>query len=113
MASYFIHSADRQGTCYYEFYAGPWSKEKMEFWHKDSICISDDNFTDIGFEKSIAEVVEAYDPYGITAVTQSEWDKIMQIATEAGGELLKAAQEASEWTKENFSKHDVFTILGL
>ncbi len=111
MKKYFIPSADRQGSCYYEFFAGPWTK--MQFWHKDSICISDNDFYLTGLEDVIADVIPNYAPFAETEVTQQDWDAIMEKAIAKGGEVLVAAQEADEWAKQNFAHHKVFTILGL
>ena len=68
MKQYFISSADRQGSCYYEFYVGTWDKKKMCFWHKDSICITMYDWSATGFEALVAEVVHKYAPYGYTLV---------------------------------------------
>ena len=113
MKKYFIKSADRQGSCYYEFYVGTWDRKKMQFWHKDSICITDHEFYCTGLANVIAEVIPHYDPYGITVVTKQDWDKIVQKATELGSTTQAAVEEAAEWTKQNFFRHKVFTILGI
>lgn len=113
MSKYFIRSADRQGTCYYEFYVGTWDRKKMPFWHKDSICITDCQFHSTGLATIIAEVIPQYDPYGETAVKKQDWDIIAKKATEAGGEAYAVVEEAAEWIKQNFLRHKVFTILGL
>ena len=113
MKNYFIKSADRQGSCYYEFYVGTWDRKKFEFWHKDSICITDGDFHCTGLANVIAEVIPHYDPYGITAVTKQDWDKIVQISTELGGATQEVIEEAAEWMKQNFFRHKVFTILGM
>ena len=113
MKQYFISSADRQGSCYYEFYVGTWDKKKMCCWHKDSICITMYDWRATGFEALVAEVVHKYDPYGYTAITKEQWDTILQRANAAGGELLAAVSEAADWAKQNFSRHKVFTILGM
>lgn len=113
MAYYFIPPSKREGTCYYEFYAGTWDPKKMEFWRDDSILINELDFNITGLENLIAQTVPHYDPYAITPVTKQEWEIILQKAAEAGGELKLAVEEASSWVQENFRHHDVFTILGL
>ena len=113
MANYFISSADRQGSCYYEFYMGAWDEENMQYWHKDSICISDDNFWGTGFETLVSEVVDDHDPYDNIPVAKEQWDIILQKAEEVGGELRVVVSEAANWAKENFKRHSVFTILGM
>jgi len=113
MQRFFIQSQDRQGSCYHEFYQGTWDRKKMVFWHKESICISDYNFNMTGLAKLIAEIIPEYDPYGMTIVTRKDWDMIAERAAATGGELADAVTEANEWTKQNFRRHKVFTILGL
>ena len=113
MKKYFISSADRQGSCYYEFYVGTWDKKKMCFWHKDSICITMHDWYTTGFEALIDDVVEKYDPHGYTAITKEQWEAILQRAATEGGELWTAASEAADWAKQNFLRHKVFTILGI
>jgi hypothetical protein len=113
MSYYFLPEPQREGTCYYEFYAGPWHRRKMEFWREDSIVISDLNFSFTGLEKLIAQVIPCFDAYGITPVTKAQWEIITQKATESGGELALAVSEAQPWVQDNFQKHDIFTILGL
>jgi hypothetical protein len=113
MAKYFIGSADRQGSCYYEFYVGTWDRKKMQFWHKDSICITDYDWSSTGFESLVADIVDGYDPYGYTAVTKEQWNTLLQKAEAAGGELQAAVTEVTEWAKQNFLRHKVFTILGM
>ena len=113
MAKYFICSADRQDSCYYEFFMGPWDIKKMQFWHKDSICITDEEFYSTGLAAIIEETIPAYDPFDNTEVKKQEWDIIVQKATEAGGKTREAVEEADEWAKQNFFQHKVFTILGM
>lgn len=113
MKKYFIPSADRQGSCYYEFYVGTWDKKRRQFWHKDSICITDHDWTATGFEALVADVVEEYDRYGYTVVTHEQWSVILQRAEASGGELWLAVSEAANWAKINFCRHKVFTILGI
>ena len=72
MSYYFIPEPQREGTCYYEFYAGPWHRRKMEFWREDSIVISDLNFSFTGLEKLIAQVIPCFDAYG-KAVVSWHW----------------------------------------
>ena len=113
MKKYFIKSADRQGSCYYEFYVGTWDRKKMHFWHKDSLCITDFDWTDTGFEALVADTVDKYDPYGYTSITKEQWNTILQRAKATGGELWAAVNEVTEWAKQNFLRHKVFTILGM
>ena len=113
LKKFFIESADRQGSCYYEFYVGTWDRKKCEFWHKNSICIADEEFYGTGLAEIVAEVIPHYDPYGNTVVTKQDWDRIVQKATEIGGVTRIVVEEAAEWAKQNFFRHKVFTILGM
>jgi hypothetical protein len=113
VAKYFIRSVDRLGSCYYEFYVGTWDRKKMQFWHNDSICITDCEFHSTGLAAIIAEVIPHYDPYGNTVVTKRDWEIMTQKAAEAGGESQAVVEEVSEWVKQNFLRHKVFTILGI
>ena len=113
MKKYFIRPADRQGSCYYEFHMGAWGMGNNHFWKEDSICISDDDFVYTGFEEIVADVVEEYDPYGNTPVTNEQWELIVQKAEIIGGNVWVAVNEAKEWATQNFQHHQVFTILGM
>ena len=113
MAKYFIRAADRQGSCYYEFFVGTWDKRKMHFWHNDSLCITMFDWADTGFESLVADVVDKYDPYGCTPITKEQWNTVLQRAKTTGGELWVAVNEAAQWANQNFLRHKVFTILGM
>lgn len=85
----------------------------MQFWHKDSICITDCEFHSTGLAAIIAEVIPQYNPYGDTAVRKQDWEIIVQKATETGGETRIVVEEAAEWVNQNYLRHKVFTILGM
>ena len=113
MGKYFITPDERQGSCYYEFFAGEWKSRRMKFWDKSSICISAENWSETGFEALISAIVEDYKPYGPSKVREKEWKLILQKAEIIGGELWMAVSEAKEWAVQNFSQNEIFTILGI
>lgn len=111
MQKYFVKPTDRKGSCYYEFYKGEW--DENTFWKDDSICINDDDIYDSELDNIIIGFVPNYDPFGETVVTFRQWEQIKNAAISAGGKAAEIVQEAEEWMVDTFSKHNIFTILGL
>ena len=111
MHKYFIRPNDKNGSSYYEFYKGKW--DEKTFWKEDSICINDNDFYDSEFDNIIIKFSPEYNPFGETEITKSQWNQIKSEAILCGGKASEIAIEADEWVIDTFSKHEVFTILGL
>ena len=108
---YFIRSKDREGTMYWEFFKGTWDVDKNGWWNEDSICLDWDFYKEI--ENFIIKVIPTYDPYGETEINNNQWEQIETLALSIGGLSAAIVKEAADWMLDTFSKHRVFTILGL
>lgn len=111
MDKYFVSPKDKHGTCYYEFYKGKW--DEKTFWKDDSICIDDDNWFKCDFANILIKYAPDFDPNNATEINQEQWEHIKCDAVIIGGTAAEIVAEAEEWMIDNFSKHDVFTILGI
>ena len=110
MKNYFVKSKDRDGTCYHEFYKGKW--KYCDYWHKDSICIDDDDMSERLVE-IIRKYVPDYDYFGETEITFLQWQQIKHDALEVSDEAAEIVKQAEPWVEENFKEHKVFTLLGV
>jgi hypothetical protein len=77
---YFCYVSDRVGTCYHEFYKGKW--DGKTFWKSDSILLHDDTLEELQLYKAFTAVLPDYDPYGETQVNQSQWEAILDYASQ-------------------------------
>ena len=77
---YFCSVGDRVGSCYHEFYVGKW--DNKTFWKSDSILLHDDTLNDLEIYRAFAAVIPDYDPYGATQVNQSQWEAIVDNASQ-------------------------------
>ena len=113
---YFLSEYERRATgstCYHEFYKGKWDENKLLFWSKDSMCISDDMMYDLKLDRLISSVVNEYDPCGETEINEAQWKAIRAEAEEIGGNLFDAITEIAPWVENNYMTNNVFTILGI
>lgn len=109
---YFVTNAERQGTCYHEFYKGKW--DGRSFRRDDSICLHDDILGDAGgFAEIIFAVVPTYAPLGVTEISPEQWKQIGKLAEVKGGRAGELFREADEWAEDVFKIYDCFTILGI
>ena len=108
---YFCYVSDRVGTCYHEFYKGKW--DGKTFWKSDSILLHDDTLEELQLYKAFTTVLPDYDPYGETQVNQSQWEAILDYASQLDTEAKPALTEAAAWVKNVFENEGVFTILGI
>ncbi len=113
---YFLNEAEREAsgsTCYHEFFKGRWDDSAPIFWSNDSLNIHDDFMFSLGLERLLLSVVDEYDPFGVTEISEEQWKEIYVKAKQIGGSLFEAILEAVPWAEDNFRQHKVFTILGL
>lgn len=111
MQKYFVKSKDRHGSCYYEFYKGKW--DKKTFWKDDSIYIHGDDWQDCNFVDILIKHAPDFYPFGETEINQEQWELIKKDAMLSGEKTAKIVTQADEWMIDTFSKHKVFTILGI
>ncbi|MBQ2770567.1 MAG: hypothetical protein IJF41_04960 [Clostridia bacterium] len=113
--TYFINEKmreDSNNTFYAEFFKGKWNLEDG-WWNEGSVCINAYTMEVIGLTELLYQFVPDYDPFAEVEVTEPQWNHISQKAAETGGELFEAIKEVTPWVKDNFQRHQVFTILGL
>lgn len=109
---YFISNDKRKGTCYHEYLQGKWDGET--FWADNSLYLHDDVMCELDlYSKLFKKAIERFDPYRDIEVTRAEWEKMLVIARETGGQAAEFVEELRPWAEENFRKNEVFTILGI
>ena len=86
---------------------------KKLFWKEDSICIDDDDLFDCDFIEILIKYVPNYDPFGETEITKHQWEQIKTDCLLSGGKSAAIVKGADKWMIDTFSKHPIFTILGL
>ena len=113
---YFVTEKERKeygSSCFHEFQKGGWDERNPEFWKEDSVCIHDDIMCELAFGSLIQKVIPEYDPFGITMITRARWKKIVDAASEMGGDIAVLVDEADVWAQETFREYGLFTILGI
>lgn len=108
---YFITEAERKGTCYHEWAEGRF--DGTSFWQPQSILISEEIHFALGLEKLFQKVIPSYDPLGEVEVSRIQWAQILENGLALGGEVFECLNEADVWVRENFQRHDVFTMIGM
>lgn len=110
---FFVKEARRKAshsTFYFEFQRGSY---KDKCWLPDSISIYADLWDEYHLSDLVCQVIKEFDYYGMTVVTEQQWNEIVKIARKTGGVWEKVIENAVPWATDCFKKHDVFTILGL
>lgn len=108
---YFISNGERHGTVYHEFVQGEWDEEAMVFWSDDSLYLHDNVMFE--FHKLFKAANVEFDHFGETVITLDDWNALVRCAGELGGEILELIEELKPWAEDNYSKHEIFTILGI
>lgn len=98
----------RTGSCYFEFQRG---KYEQKLWQENSIYVSAETFDEFNLKKLIRGVVPAFDYYGITEVTQDEFEEIAARAQDLPAKDV--VDELTAWAERCFETEAVFTILGI
>lgn len=101
-----------KGGCYDEFVMGKW--DGKTFWSSDYLYLFDDHIIDLRlYELIFSKVFEIYNRWGPNEVTREQWEQMLSLSKEIGGEVDELFRELEPWADENFKDHDVFTILGV
>lgn len=110
---YFIDEETRKASrsaCYFEFMTG---KYRGKCWLPDSISISADLFDESKLYDIISSVVPSFEYYGLTEISQDDWNQIIDKANLVGGKTQEAFDEANCWAKNVFASDCIITICGL
>lgn len=110
---YFITEAERKqtkSTCFIEFQHG---RYEGEIWHIDSICMDEEIFYDLKLKRLFSSLLEQFDYFGITQVTEEQFVKIKAAASNYLPETSEAIEELNEWLGKNEPGSVLFTIIGM
>ena len=80
---------------------------------EDSLLLHDDLMRSSGFGAFLGAQLPNYAPFGITYVTQIQWQNLFLAAQQQGGAVAEIAGEIDSWAQEMFQSHTMFTILGM
>lgn len=97
-------------TCCFEFQQG---KYEDECWKETSLSLHTDFFDNTELYTIICKVLKDFEYYGITEVTQSQWEEIKALAKVQGGEAAKVIEELTPWAENTFQSFPLFTIIGI
>lgn len=86
----------------------------MIFWSADSLYLHDDVVCDLDLYRQLFKAANVeFNNYGVTEITLSDWNALVNRARELGGETEELIEELRPWAEDNFQKNEVFTILGI
>lgn len=103
---------DIKRGCYNQFAKGKW--DGKTFWSGDSLYLFDDWIDDLKlYTRIFSKVLTRYNRWGPNEVTRRQWEHMLLLSKEVGGEVEELFRELEPWADENFKEHDVFTILGV
>ena len=111
--NYFCTESERKAshsTCYLEFQKGEY---KGKTWLEDSISLHDDIFHELHLYRLFIKAIPEFDHYGITKVTEYEWETLKKLALEQGDEVQELIEELSAWVSICFETEKIFTICGI
>lgn len=100
------------GGCYDQFAMGKW--DGKTFWSSNSLYLFDEWIDELTLYTLVfSKVFERYNCWGPNEVTREQWDQMLSLSKEIGGEVEELFRELEPWADENFKDHDVFSILGV
>ena len=111
--NYFCTEQERKeshSTCYLEFQKGEY---RGKHWLEDSISLHDDIFYELHLYSLFIRAIPNFDHYGITEVTEYEWETLKKLALEQGEEVQSLIEELSIWVSDCFEIEKIFTICGI
>ena len=110
---YFITEAKRKelhSTCFFEFQKG---SRRDRCWCEDSICLHADVFDGSKLFALFQTALPHFDYYGRTAVYPENWETLLSLSHDCGGETEAVILELVSWVENCFQVEKVFTICGI
>lgn len=107
-----LQRRQKHTSCCFEFRKGAY-REEDPHWQEDSICLYADIFDELELYPLFRKAVPQFDYCGPTEVTKKQWQALLGIAKEHGGEALQVVMELSQWAEACLREEEVFTILGI
>ena len=110
---YFMTEAERKqghGTCFFEFQKG---KDYGQCWLNDSLCLHADIFDEMKLYELFIAAIPHFAYYGVTVVTQKDWQALLLLSQEYGGIKEEVISELIPWVEECLKTKKAFTICGI
>ena len=110
---FFVTEEERKmsgNTSFIEFQKGEYNGN---CWHIDSICMDEDIFYDLRLRSFFMANLPQFDYYGITQVSGSEFEKILEASSEFSTDVSACIAELKEWLGDTEGKEILFTICGM
>ena len=107
---YFCLPQQRRDSVYLELQPGDYCGTS---WVDGSICISDDECKRLRLYRVFTTALPGFDKFGLNRVSPVDWEIILFVADELGGESKKAIDEADAWAEKVFEEQGFFTICGI
>lgn len=101
---------DLTGHDVFEFMTGVYAGTH---WLEDSLYISEDLFQELELKKIFDLSLKSFSYFGITIVTQNEWENTKKVATQDFPLSCEIIKEIDDWAKVCFEKSNCFTICGI
>lgn len=104
---------DLKGHDVYEFsYLRNYNRDICEsYWSKDSIYISDEDFSKIS--KYIDSCITSFDYYGVNEISLCEWEHVKNKAEKDSKYLNEFFKSIDLWIKSDIDNSSSFWILGI
>ena len=110
---YFLTEAERKqghGTCFFEFQRG---ENHSGCWLNDSLCLHADIFDEMKLYELFSKAIPHFSYYGVTLVSQKDWQILLQLSREYGGIKEEVICELVPWVEDCFKTEEAFTICGI
>ena len=110
---YFITEAERKelhSTCLFEFQKGIYHDR---YWCEDSICLHAEIFDELKLFELFHKVLPHFDYYGRTEVSPENWEVLLSLSHNYGGEIEVVISEIVPWIENCFQVEKAFTICGI
>lgn len=107
---YFKTEAERRGSLWFEFQKGDF---QHKYWLNDSLYLYADTFDELKLFDLFSKAIPHFEYYGLTKVTIGDWQALLTLAHDCGGEKEKVVMELAPWAEACFEMGNSFTICGI
>ena len=98
------------GTCYFEFQRG---RYRNKHWLDRSVFLHVDQFDHLKLHELFSEALPHFDYYGLTEVTQAQYETLKALALAQSGETAQLFRELDHWVQDCYCTENVVTICGI
>jgi hypothetical protein len=104
-----VKNNERNGTFYFEFQKGKFSKH----WIENNLCLSADIFDELKLYDFFSKILLQFNYYGPNQLTKEQWLKIKSEAEKIGGNIKEVITEIDVWANTVLPNETIISILGI